>query len=60
MKPALSLLILICGFGLYIIGSASLYSVSETEQVIITQFGKPIGDTITEAGLHVKTPFIQK
>lgn len=60
MKPALSLLILICGFGLYIIGSASLYSVSETEQVIITQFGKPIGDTISEAGLHVKTPFIQK
>ncbi len=59
MKPAFSLLILIAGFALYILASASLYSVSETEQVIITQFGKPVGETITEAGLHVKTPFIQ-
>jgi membrane protease subunit HflC len=59
MKPALSLLILITGFALYIIGSASLYSVAETEQVIITQFGKPVGETIKDAGLHVKTPFIQ-
>lgn len=60
MKPALSLLILIAGFALYVVGSASLYSVSETEQVIITQFGKPVGDTVSEAGLHVKAPFIQK
>lgn len=60
MKPALSLLILIAGFGLFVLGSASLYTVSETEQIIITQFGKPIGDTITEAGLHVKVPFTQK
>jgi len=60
MKPALSFLILIGGFALYVLGSASLYTVSETEQVIITQFGKPIGDTIGEAGLHVKIPFIQK
>jgi len=36
------------------------YTVDETEQVIITQFGKPIGAQITEAGLHVKLPFIQK
>lgn len=60
MKSGLSLLILIAGFGLYILGSASIYSVSETEQVIITQFGKPIGETISEAGLHLKKPFIQK
>ena len=59
MKPALSLLILIAGFALYILGSASLYSVGEAEQVIITQFGKPVGETIKDAGLHVKMPFIQ-
>jgi len=59
MKPALSLLILITGFALYVIGSASLYSVGEAEQVIITQFGKPVGETIKDAGLHVKMPFIQ-
>jgi membrane protease subunit HflC len=36
-----------------------LYTLDETEQAIITQFGKPIGDAVTEAGLHVKVPFIQ-
>ncbi|MEP6672328.1 MAG: protease modulator HflC [Chthoniobacter sp.] len=39
--------------------SGAFYTVSEMEQVIITQFGKPIGEPITEAGLHFKTPFIQ-
>ena len=36
------------------------YTVDETEQVIITQFGRPIGSAITEPGLHMKVPFIQK
>jgi len=36
-----------------------LYTLDETEQAIITQFGKPVGDAVTEAGLHVKVPFIQ-
>jgi membrane protease subunit HflC len=35
------------------------YTVGQTEQVIITQFGKPIGGPVTEAGLHFKAPFIQ-
>ncbi|MES2736889.1 MAG: protease modulator HflC [Verrucomicrobiota bacterium] len=60
MKPVLSLLILIALFAFYVLGTASLYTVSETEQVIITQFGKPVGDAVSEAGLHVKMPFIQK
>lgn len=38
----------------------SLYTVDETEQVIILQFGKPVGDAITEAGLHFKLPLIQE
>jgi membrane protease subunit HflC len=38
---------------------ASVYTVSETEQVIVTQFGKPVGGPITDAGLHAKYPFIQ-
>ncbi|MDO6544022.1 protease modulator HflC [Photobacterium sanguinicancri] len=38
----------------------SLYTVSEVEQVIITQFGKPVGQPITEAGLQIKMPFIQE
>jgi modulator of FtsH protease HflC len=38
---------------------ASVYTVSETEQVIVTQFGKPVGGPITGAGLHMKVPFMQ-
>jgi membrane protease subunit HflC len=38
----------------------ALYIVSETNQVIITQFGEPIGGAITKAGVHFKMPFIQK
>lgn len=38
---------------------SAAYSVQETEQVIITQFGKPVGNPVLESGLHFKTPFIQ-
>jgi len=37
----------------------SVYTVSEVQQMIITQFGKPVGEPITTAGLKVKIPFIQ-
>ncbi|HIA49828.1 MAG TPA: protease modulator HflC [Acidobacteria bacterium] len=40
--------------------SSATYQVHETNQVIITQFGNPIGDAVTEPGLHFKMPFIQK
>src|ERR1700681_4584522 len=36
------------------------YTVNQTEQVIITQFGQPQGEPITEPGLHLKLPFIQE
>ena len=36
------------------------YTIHETEQVLITQFGKPVGDPITKSGLHFKIPFIQE
>ena len=42
-----------------ILAAASLYTVNEVEQVIITQFGKPVGPPITTSGLKVKLPFIQ-
>ena len=38
----------------------SFYTVHQTEQVIVTQFGKPVGEPITDPGLHVKLPFIQE
>lgn len=52
------LIIASCFIGLVIFLN-SAYIVSEGQQVIITEFGKPIGQTITEANIHFKTPFIQ-
>ena len=50
----------IIAIGLLVTTKQSLYIVDEVEQVIITQFGKPIGSPVIEAGLHIKTPFIQE
>ena len=41
------------------VAMSSIYTVSEVEQAIITQFGKPVGAPVTTAGLKVKVPFIQ-
>lgn len=38
----------------------SLYVVDMTEQVVVTQFGRPIGDPVTEPGLKAKAPFVQR
>ena len=40
-----------------VFGGRSYYTVDETEQVVITQFGAPVGETITDAGLHFKWPW---
>ena len=39
---------------------SAAYTVQETEQAIITQFGKPVGDPVSQSGLHFKAPFIQE
>lgn len=39
--------------------STSVYVTNEAQQVIITQFGRPVGEVVTDAGLHMKIPFIQ-
>jgi membrane protease subunit HflC len=44
---------------LFLVFSGAFYTVDQTEQVIITQFGQPVGDPITEPGLHFKIPFVQ-
>jgi membrane protease subunit HflC len=51
--------LVVLGLAIYILMS-SLYTVSEVQQVIITQFGKPVGQPVTTAGLKVKIPFIQE
>jgi membrane protease subunit HflC len=42
-----------------IVASSSVFIVTETQQVIILQFGKPVGEPIETPGLHFKMPFIQ-
>jgi len=60
MKKVIALVVIgvVAVSGLIVLWS-SLYTVPETQQVIITQFGRPVGSAITNAGLHFKTPFIQ-
>jgi membrane protease subunit HflC len=42
----------------FVLAEATLFTVTQTEQVLITQFGDPV-KVITEPGLHTKTPFVQ-
>ena len=58
MKPKHMIQIAVLVGALILVGG-SLFTVNEVEQVIITQFGEPVGDPITTPGLHFKVPFIQ-
>jgi membrane protease subunit HflC len=55
-KPIISIVLVVAAL---IVLMGTVYQVYETEQVIITQFGRPVGDPVTEPGLHIKVPFIQ-
>lgn len=51
---------LFIGFILLLFVSGALYVVDETEQVVVTRFGKPVKKPVTEAGLKFKFPFIER
>jgi membrane protease subunit HflC len=55
MKP---LYLVLAVVALVVVLSAT-YTVSQTEQVILTQFGRPVGGPVTDPGLHFKIPLIQ-
>jgi modulator of FtsH protease HflC len=55
IKGLILVLVVIVG----IVGFASAYTVDETEQVVVTQFGKVVGVPKTEPGLYFRIPFIQ-
>ena len=48
----------VLGIGAFV-AMSSIYTVSEVQQAIITQFGEPVGAPVTAAGLKIKVPFIQ-
>jgi membrane protease subunit HflC len=55
-----TILRLVIIFVAIILISQSTYVVKETEQVVVTQFGKPVGEAKITPGLKVKMPFVQK
>jgi membrane protease subunit HflC len=54
------LLLVIVVVGAILVVAGAAYIVFETEQAILTQFGKPVGEPVTEPGLHFKIPLIRK
>ena len=52
-------IVILGAFVVFRLVAGCFYTVHQTEQVIITQFGKPVGDPQTEPGLHFKIPLIQ-
>jgi membrane protease subunit HflC len=53
-------LIVLATLVLAILLFASIYTVDEAEQAIVVQFGAPVGEPVTEPGLHFRIPFIQE
>ena len=56
MKQNISLIFLLV---VLFIGFNSIYIINETEQAVVTQFGKPVGGSVIDAGIHFKAPLIQ-
>lgn len=59
MKNTLTMIIGIVLLVIILAASGALYTIDETQQVVLTQFGKLIGKPKTQAGLYFKLPFIQ-
>lgn len=58
MQKKLIPIVVLVAIAILILGS-SMYTVDETEQIIVTQFGK-VKDIVPEAGLHFKIPIVQQ
>ena len=59
MGKFFSVLITVFIFVIVLIFGGAFYIVNESEQVVITQFGKPVGSPITTPGLKLKKPFLE-
>jgi membrane protease subunit HflC len=53
------MVLMFAGGAALLLAFSSIYTVSETEQVILTQFGRPVGGIVASPGLHAKVPFVQ-
>jgi membrane protease subunit HflC len=59
MKKGIFALVALIGILVLLVATGSIFTVREDQQVILTQFGKPVGDPLVEPGLKFKIPFIQ-
>lgn len=59
MNRAVAPLLVVIIVAVVAISSGVFYQVNEREQVIITQFGRPVSGPITQPGLKMKVPFVQ-
>jgi modulator of FtsH protease HflC len=55
-KVTLGILVLL----ILLVLSGTFYKLEEGQQAVIVQFGRPVGTPVTQAGLHVKLPFVQE
>lgn len=60
MSQAKGIIAAVVGLVVFLTVIDGFYIVHETEQVIITQFGDPVGEAVVEPGLKFKIPFVQK
>ncbi|OGA70465.1 MAG: HflC protein [Betaproteobacteria bacterium RIFCSPLOWO2_12_FULL_65_14] len=60
MKNSLSIGLALLALAVVILFSGTFYTLEQGEQAVIVQFGRPVGDPVTEAGLHAKLPIIQE
>jgi membrane protease subunit HflC len=60
LKPIIRIFAVLAILVILAFMSGLVFIVDETQQVIITQFGKPVGSPITDAGLRFKRPLIQQ
>jgi len=60
MKQITTIAILVAAVVVLLVVTGAFYQIQESQQVLLTQFGKPVGDPLTTPGLHFKLPLIQK
>ncbi|MEW6668790.1 MAG: protease modulator HflC [Thermodesulfobacteriota bacterium] len=60
MRTALKvpIIVLLVAVAIGLLGT--FYTLEEGQQAVIVQFGRPVGEPVTEGGLHIKLPFVQE
>jgi membrane protease subunit HflC len=59
MKTAVKIGLGLLAVAILLVVAGTFYTLEEGQQAVIVQFGRPVGTPITEAGLHLKVPFVQ-